>query len=272
MPLYTHITYKKFTHMSENRNKEPQVAMALGDRIEPQVAMALGGRIEPQVAMALGGRIEPQVPLGNTGPPKVGLQGALLTPLLPTSPFSPTDSKGRNCERLQKLAIATLVAALVVALQQAFDRLIKWFREYGRRSFYFKSTHTKNTMFAHRKMTDNEYTTLQNAKITATVTYTDQLDSSVAIACHVIAECIVQLDAAIEAHRLGAGDGAITQAQQIVAIQRAQARYDTGRQREKLRMRQAMIAAETIWQGAMNRARQLPGADNMPQTWFYTRL
>ena len=127
-------------------------------------------------------------------------------------------------------------------------------------------------MVAHRKMTDNEYTALQNAKITATVTYQDQLDSSVAIACHVIAECIVQLDAAIEAHRLGAGDGAITQAQQIVAIQRAQARYDTGRQREKLRMRQAMIAAESIWQGAMDRARQLPGAANMPQTWFYTRL
>ena len=113
MHLYTHITYKVFTHMSENRSKEPQVAMALSDRIEPQVAMALSGRIEPQV------------PLGNTGPPKVGLQGALLTPLLPTSPFSPTDSKGRNCERLQKLAIATLIATLVVALQQAFDRIIK---------------------------------------------------------------------------------------------------------------------------------------------------
>ena len=127
-------------------------------------------------------------------------------------------------------------------------------------------------MVAHRRMTDNQYTALQNAKITATVTYNDQLDSNVAIAVHVIAECIVQLDAAIEAHRLGAGAGAITQAQQIVAIQRAQARYDTGRQREKLRMRQAMIAAETIWQGAMNRARQLPGAESMPQTWFYTRL
>ena len=120
-------------------------------------------------------------------------------------------------------------------------------------------------------MTDTQYMALQNAKISATVTYNDQIDSNVAIAVHVIAECIVQLDAAIEAHRLGAA-GAITQAQQIVAIQRAQARYDTGRQREKLRMRQAMIAAETIWQGAMNRARQLPGAESMPQTWFYTRL
>ena len=127
-------------------------------------------------------------------------------------------------------------------------------------------------MVAHRKMTDAEYTTLQNAKAAATVTYQDQIDSNIAIACHVIAECIVQLDAAIEAHRLGAIDGAATQAAHIVAIQRAQARYDNGRQREKLRMRTAFIAAESIWQGAMNRARQLPGAANMPQTWFYTRL
>ena len=128
-------------------------------------------------------------------------------------------------------------------------------------------------MVAHRRMTDTQYTALQNAKISATATYNEQIDSSVAIAVHVIAECIVQLDGAIETHRrwLNAA-GAMTQAQQIVAIQRAQARYDTGRQREKLRMRQAMIAAETIWQGAMNRARQLPGAESMPQTWFYTRL
>ena len=128
-------------------------------------------------------------------------------------------------------------------------------------------------MVAHRKMTDTQYTALQNAKISATATYNDQVDSSLAIAVHVIAECIVQLDGAIEAHRRWINDaGAITQAQQIVAIQRAQARYDTGRQREKLRMRQAMIAAESIWQGAMNRARQLPGAESMPHTWFYTRL
>ena len=130
-------------------------------------------------------------------------------------------------------------------------------------------------MVAHRKMTDTQYTALQNAKITATATYNDQIDSSLAIAVHVIAECIVQLDGAIEAHRMGAADGAITQAQQIVTIQnveRAQARYNTGRQREKLRMHMAMIAAEGIWQGAMNRARQLPGAESMPHTWFYTRL
>ena len=107
--------HSNLLHMSE-KSPEP---------IEPEVAQTTSGRIEPEVAQTTSGRIEPEVPLGNTRPPKVGLQGGLLTPLLPTSPFSPTDSKGRNCQRVKKLAIATLVAALVVALQQAFDRLIK---------------------------------------------------------------------------------------------------------------------------------------------------
>ena len=91
----------------------------------PEVAETTSDRIRPEVAQTTSDRIRPEVPLGNTRPPEVGLQGGLLTPLLPASPFSPTDSKGRNYQRLQKLAIATLVAALVVALQQAFDRLIK---------------------------------------------------------------------------------------------------------------------------------------------------